>query len=393
MNLFVSPWPTKANGKWRIANGYSLRIALMAAWMAVAFPGLGAAQEARPGWQAEWEKTVKAAEQEGQVTIYISGYQELIDSGAFQKAYPRIKVVTVTGSGSQLAPRIAAERRAGKYLADVYNGGGNSLYQVLYPGKMLDPIRPALILPEVTDPSRWWEGQHKYVDQERQYLFVYEGNVSAGATPGYNTKLVNPREFKSYGDFLQPKWKGKLVSADIRKVRGAGLMWQYLYYHLGPDYIRRLFSEMDVTLTGDLRQAVDWLATGKFLLCLPCRDVADAKNQGLPVDTFEPYQFQEGISISSAFGQVALMNRAPHPNAARLFINWLLSRDGQITFQRVMDQPGDPKDSRRVDVPKDRIPQSERRRDGLKYFDPDNPEVKDIRPIIQLLDQVLAAKR
>ncbi|HET9916602.1 MAG TPA: hypothetical protein VFQ89_05795, partial [Candidatus Binatia bacterium] len=91
-------------------------------------PLRGLAAEA---WRAEWDKTVKAAEAEGQVTLYFSGYSKVLDSGAFQKAFPKIKVVTVGGSGSVLSQRIAAERRGEKYLADVYNGGGNSLYQAL----------------------------------------------------------------------------------------------------------------------------------------------------------------------------------------------------------------------------------------------------------------------
>lgn len=294
-----------------------------------------------------------------------------------------------------MTPRIAAERRAGKYLVDVYSGGGNSIYQVLYLGKMLDPIKPALLHPEVLDESKWWEGRHKYVDRERRHMFVYEGNVSAGATPGYNINLLNPREFKSYWDLLNPKLKGKIVSIDIRQVRGAGLPWQYLYYYpeLGPPYIKRLYSEMDVTMTGDIRQAIDWLATGKFALCIPCRNVARGKHQGLPIEDFEPYALKEGISISSAYGQVVLVNRAPHPNAAKVFINWLLSREGQIAFQKVLSLPEDPKESRRVDVPKDHVPPKERRRDGVKYFDIDDPETKDIRPAIKLLNEVLGGKK
>ena len=269
------------------------------------FEGWVSVSEANPNQKAEWEKTVKAAEKEGQVTIYIAGYGAMVDSGAFQKKYPKIKVVSVTGSGSQLTPRIAAERRAGKYLTDVYNGGGNSLYQVLFLGKMLDSIKSALILPEVVDQSNWWEGKHKYVDREGRQIFVYEGNVSAGATPGYNTKLLKTSNYRSYWDFLDPKLKGKIISVDLTKVRGAGLMWQYMYYHpkLGPEFIKRLFSEMDVTMTGSLRQAVDWLATGKYALCLPCRNVADGKRQGLPVDTFKNDQFKEGMSFSSALGK------------------------------------------------------------------------------------------
>ena len=65
--------------------------------------------EAAEPWEAEWDKTVKAAEEEGQVSLYIAGYEKVIDSGEFQKAYPKIKVISVTGSGTQLSKRIAAE--------------------------------------------------------------------------------------------------------------------------------------------------------------------------------------------------------------------------------------------------------------------------------------------
>ena len=353
--------------------------------------------ESRPAWQVEWERTVNAAEAEGQLTVYIAGYSAIVEAGMFQKAFPKIKVTTVGGTGTQLAPRIVAERRGEKFLADVYNGGGTSMYQVLYLGKMLDPIRPALMLPEVTDTSKWWEGRHKYVDREATYMFVYEGNVSSGGSPAYNAQLINPKDYRSYWDFLNPKLKGKVASIDIRKVRGVGPSVQYLYYHaeIGAEFLRRFYQEMDVNMSGDLRQAMDWLAAGKVAVLLPAQSsgTAKAKAQGLPVEEFDAHQFKEGVNISSAFGQVALMNRAPHPNAAKVFVNWLLSREGQTTLQKVMSTPGDPKNSRRVDVPKEHIPSAERRRDGIKYFNTDDPETKDINPAIKLIDEVFAAKK
>jgi len=221
--------------------------------------------------------------------------------------------------------------------------------------------------------------------------------VSAGAGASYNTQLLDPREYKSYWDFLNPKLKGKILSTDIRKVRGAGIPWQFLYYNsdLGPKYLRRLFGEMDVTLTADLRQAVDWLGTGKFVVAMPIQGgtVYKAKNQGLPVDEFSPYHFKEGVNLSSAFGSIALMNRAPHPNAAKVFINWLLSRDGQALFQKAITVPGDARNSRRVDVPKDHIPPDEQRRDKMNYFDTDDPDTKDLNPAMKLLDEILAGKK
>ncbi len=370
---------------------------ISAATLLVSIGNVSYAAESKPAWQTEWERTVKAAEEEGQLTVYIAGYGALIDSGAFQKAYPKIKVTSVTGSGTQLAPRIVAERRGEKYLADVYSGGGTSLYQNLFLGKMLDPIKPALILPEVIDPTKWWEGKHKYVDREGRYIFVFEGDVATGASPAYNSNLINPKDYKSLWDLLNPKLKGKIVSPDIRKVRGSGLSVQYLYYHkeLGPEFIRRLYGEMDVTLTGDVRQAVDWLAVGKFALSIPTQGsyTAKAKAQGLPVDEFDPHHFKEGAALAVAFGQLALMNRAPHPNAAKVYINWLLSREGQTAFQRAISSPGDAKNSRRIDVPKDHIPASERRGEGVKYFDAEDPDTKDITPATRLMDEIFAGKK
>jgi iron(III) transport system substrate-binding protein len=365
------------------------------ALLALSFFSLAA--KAHADWKTEWEQVLQAAEKEGQVNVYIAGYGAIVDSGVFQKSFPKIKIVSVTGTGTDLSKRLAAERRGGKYLADVYGGGGNSLYQVLYLGKMLDAIKPALILPEVNDISKWWEGKHKYIDKEGEQIFVYEANVSDGGGGSYNTQLLHPAEYKSYWDFINPKLKGRILTTDIRRVRGAGIPWQFLYYHpdLGPKFIRRLLSEMEPVMTADLRQAVDWLATGRFSLYLPSQGggIARAKAQGLPVDQFEPYHFKEGANLSSAFGSIALMNRAPHPNAAKVFVNWLLSREGQTTFQKVISSSGDARNSRRIDVPKDHIPAGEQRREGVKYFDTDDPDTKDIAPAIKLLDEILAGKK
>ena len=379
-------------GSTRLTRSFVISIGLL---VLIVRPNVAA--QVNTSRQQEWEQTVRAAEKEGQVTVSIGGYGAIIDSGVFQKAFPKIKITSITGAGTDLTARIAAERRAGKYLVDVYNGGGNSLFQILYLGKMLDPIKPALLLPEVADPQKWWEGKQKYADKEGQSILVYEGNVAAGAGAGYNTRLLDPREYRSYWDFLNPKLRGKIMSTDIRRLRGAGIPWQFLYYYpdLGPKFLRRLFGEMDVTMVADLRQAVDWLGSGKFALCLPVQGgtIFKAKNQGLPVDQFESYHFKEGVNLSSAFGSLALLNRAPHPNAAKVFVTWLLSREGQTLFQKVISVPGDARNSRRIDVPKDHIPPDEQRRDRMPYFDTDDPDTKDLTPVMKLLDEIVAAKK
>jgi len=223
--------------KWRLIG-----LALIGGILAFAggsLPDQADAAEAKPGWQLEWEKTLAAAKKEGQVAIYISGYEEVLPD--FQREYPEIKVSAVTGRGSQISQRLLAERRAEKYLADVVNSGGVTTYQQLFPAKVFDPIKPALLLAEITDTSKWYQGKHHYADPEGQYVFSYVGSATYGSV-SYNTKLVDAKEFKSYWDLIAPKWKGKYVSQEPTST-GLGGGLQFMYYHpeLGAEFIKRLF--------------------------------------------------------------------------------------------------------------------------------------------------------
>jgi len=361
---------------------------VMLAVVCTALPDAHSA-EARPAWQAEWEKTVAAAKKEGQVAVYISGYEEILPE--FQKEYPEIKVVPITGRGSQLGQRLLAERRAEKYLADVVNAGGVTTFQQLFPNKVFDPLKPALLLPEITDTSKWYQGKHHYSDPENQYIFNYIGTATYGSI-SYNTKLINPKDVKSYWDLLAPKWKGKVISRDVR-VAGTGSGNARLFYYLpdvGPTYIKKLYGEMDVTLFRDYRQGSDWLATGKAAICFFCEaDVSKA--QGLPVETFGPGIFKEGAGLVTQFGTLGLVNRAPHPNAAKVFINWLLSRKGQMTLQKIMLPTENPVDSLRIDIPKDDVPVLQRRFDNVKYLDTSRPEWQDMKPILEVMNEALKA--
>jgi ABC-type uncharacterized transport system YnjBCD substrate-binding protein len=139
---------------------------------------------------------------------------------------------------------------------------------------------------------------------------------------------------------------------------------------------------MDLVISQDRRQSSDWLASGKFPICIDCGDTDRAKKQGLPVDEFAHETLKEAgneISTSGNSG-LALINNAPHPNGARVFINWFLSRDGQSIWQETMNvKVNEPSDSMRVDIPKDKVSPSARREEGRKYrvtgfLDPDPPE-------------------
>jgi len=346
-----------------------------------------AADEAKSG--NDWWRVVEAAKKEGQLTVYISGYEAVLPF--FEKEFPEIKLTAVTARGNQLGQRLLSERRAEKYLADVVSSGANPSYQVFYPAKALAPIKAALILPEVVDQTKWYLNKHQYSDPESQYVFNYVGSATYGAV-NYNSKLVDIKEFKSYWDLLNSKWKGKIEARDIREAGPGAGNTRFFYYHsdLGPPFIRKLFGEMDATLFRDFRQGPDWLATGKFSICFFC-DVDVLKQQGLPVDTFGPRAFKEGGGLVQQFGTLSFVDRAPHPNAAKVFINWFLSRRGQIALQKTQANAESPADSLRIDIPKDDVPFQSRRLDGVRYLDTGRPEWIEMKPILDVVNEALKA--
>ena len=362
-------------------------------WRDLLSAGTLFAADSKSGWQATWEKTVAAAKKEGKLNFYVGRYGSEPLLNEFRKEFPEIKLVTVNGAGNTLGTRIITEIRAGNVVADLFSGGANTNYDILYQGKALDSIKSTLILPEVLDESKWYEDKHRYTDPEQRHIFVYIANPSSSGFY-YNTNLVNPKEFKSYWDLVTPKWKGKYVSQEPNNT-GLGASLQFFYYHpeLGAEYIKRLFGDMQPTFGRDRRQITDWLAQGRYPLCIGCRDTARAKSQGLPVDELDNVDWKEGVQLTSGGGSMSLIKGAPNPNAAKVFINWFLSRRGQMALQKHNDLYGeDPPNSRRIDIPKDVLVPVNRMIPGKRYFDVSDPKYADMTPMFSLIKEIMKGR-
>lgn len=340
------------------------------------------AAEIKADGKLEWEKLVSAANEEGHLSIYAGSYENFI--AEFSKSYPRIKVSVVLDA-RQYTTRILSERRAGKYLADVIMVGTSGPLGVL--AKSLDPLKPVLMHPEVVDESKWFRGKHPWADKEQQYVFNFVGDVASSVA--INTNLVKPGDIKSYWDILKPRWKGKIMARDImRSGPGAGSA-RMIYHHpeLGPQFLYTLYKDMDAYVSGDARTMADYLAKGRyaFFFFTGAAEIAAMKAIGLPVDN-RIDGIKEGGFLSTKFGTLALMNKAPHPMGAKLFINWALSRKGQIAFQNLVSVPNDPINSLRMDIPKDHLAPHQRLKPDGKYFTSYDPA-----PVEKLAQEALLA--
>jgi len=355
------------------------------------FDSSGAA-ESRPAWQAEWEKTVKAAEEEGALVIYMTQAFEPAFRKGFQKKFPKIKISMVTGRGPELSQRVMSLRRAEKFAVDLYVSGNISPLTVFHRAKILEPIKPFLLLPEVLDTSGWYEGKHHYDDPENRFIFVFEGTPRSGEIT-FNTKMVNPSEIKSYWDLLNPKWKGKIVSVDplLSGPISAAQIFFYKHPDLGAEFIRRFHADTDITILRSNEQLMDWLSAGKYAFGIGARDVDTAMMQGLPLNQFLPGSLKEGSSVTAYNGTLSFFNHAPHPNAAKVAVNWLLSREGQSTWLDSNQKTGGLYDSLREDISKEKVSERARRVKGAKFLWLNPAWIDELDAIRDIIKKALAS--
>lgn len=187
-------------------------------------------------------------------------------------------------------------------------------------------------------------------------------NTYASASLLINTELVKPGEIKGYRDLINPKWKGKVVINDPTMAGTGGKKMGVIgAYILGWDFVRELAKNEPIILR-DQRLMVEWIAKGKYpVLLAPEPEIANEfKRAGAPLALIFPV---EGDYVTSGTSALGVLNRRPHPNAAKLFVNWLLSKEGSTILSKAVGVP-----SSRLDVS----------REGLEHYPILDPNIKYI---------------
>ena len=316
---------------------------------------------------AQWAELVAAAQAEGEVQTFICcGLgRALTDVIAAFEAKFDVKVTNSTGGSSQQVVKVQAERAAGQFTLDVWVGGLATVTDILIPEGMVDPIKPLIIHPEVLDASKWYTGKLPFLGpDDGAYIFGLSANATL-ANLGYNTDLLpDPTVIQSYKDLLKPEFDGKIVMQDPRFPGMAnGLPFYLNHPDLGESFMRSLITETNMNFL-EARPLAEAVALGKYTLCIFCgRDLGTIKRDGAPVQDNFPHSLAEGATIGVGGESLYFVNGAPHPNAAKLFINWLLTPEGMLLAQQASGA-----DSLRVDLPNDGVDEGDIRLDGVEYY-------------------------
>lgn len=294
-------------------------------------------------WGEEWTEVLEKAKKEGKVVVSVPASVELRKKleEVFEGRFAGIDLELVPGRGSASVRRIVDEYKAGVRYFDTHLGGTNSIVTGLLKEGILEPLENWFVLPEVKDPKKWWGG-HMWIDKAGRYIYGFQAYLTQNIS--YNTTLMGPEEVRSYDDFLHPKWKGKLGILDPRTPGSGDSLWSFLWSVKGEEYLKRLAGQ-ELFISRNQRQLGEALANGKV-----------AMNLGITYYTYLPFikaglpikplpTPKEGTYGSGGSGSVVVLKNAPHPNAAKVFLNWLLAREGQEVFTKAMGQA-----TRRLDV-------------------------------------------
>ena len=251
---------------------------------------------------AQDKALIDAAKKEGAVTWYTT---QIINqfarpaAEAFEKKYG-VKVDYVRADSNQVALRIVTESKAGRPIVDVFDG--TTVTPILKKEGLVErwiPESAKRFGPEYYDKEGYWIATNLYV-----------------LTPGYNTSMVTKAQApKTWNDLLDPKWKGKILLDDPRALGSGHTFFTATQRLLGTEYHRKFVANQPV-LTRDVGASERRIGLGEFPIWIPAATNGMRGLQGLPIRYIA---LREGVP-HSVMDQSMLTN-APHPNAARLFIN------------------------------------------------------------------------
>lgn len=312
-----------------------------AAAKAQASPAAGA-PAAKDGWQAEWDKTVAAAKNEKLVMMTHPGtdYQKLVAS--FQKAYPDIPVEHTGARPSDFSPKVITEQKNGQFLWDVMTANTANMNNVLLPTGAFQELPPQLIRPEIQDDSKWSGGFEMWTTTTGKFVFIMNVDVQGGVW--VNRDQVKKDQLGTVAQLLDPQFQGKIVIDEPSVPAHGALGLVGILDEKGPEFVEKLLRDQKPVFQENVRITTEWVATGRYPVGIGVDDnqMIEFQKQGIGKNVERLDEAKYGITAG-----VAVFKNAPHPNAAKVWVNWLLTQEGQQAWA----DSGVTGNSRRTDVP------------------------------------------
>ena len=294
-------------------------------------------------WESEWNRTVELAKQEGQVVISglpFATREEVMKE--FEKANPGIKVLYTGARPSQSTPKILAEQQQGKFLVDM-------LLEVppYTPSRdAVADIRDYIVRPELRDDKTWHDGFQAGFDMSAN-SGIYSFAIQPSPAIYINHDVIPEGEINTYEDLLNPKWKGKIEANDF-SIPAYGMMsMSGLYLLQGEEFVKKLVEQQEVQLVPDNRQLGEWFSTGRYPIVIGMDPPILTQFTQAGVIQKAGVLRPDKVTVVSTTNAVVLKN-PPNPNATKVFLDWLLSQEGQTKFVSIVNEGI----SRRVDVPR-----------------------------------------
>jgi iron(III) transport system substrate-binding protein len=318
-----------------LVKGARMKVFRLLSWGAALLlqGAIASAQSSQPAGPGDWDKIVEAGRKEGKVVASIPPSAELrkLMELTFPKRYG-IGVEFVPARGGNIIRRMVDESKAGVQYFDIHIGGTESVITGLLPESVLEQVEPFFVLPEVRDPKQWWGG-HIWADNAKRFLYAFVAYQTVSLWS--NVNVYKPAEFRGFDDLLNTKLQNKIGISDPRTPGSGSSMWSYMNYIKGEEYLKRLVAQK-LFVTRDLRLLAENLAKGKIAVTsgIAYSEYLPFIKAGLPVTPLPVPK--EGLYVSGGYGHLTILKNPPHPNATKVFVNWLLGRDGQEIFSRAM---------------------------------------------------------
>jgi iron(III) transport system substrate-binding protein len=306
----------------------------------------GAPREPR---QAELDRLAAAAAREGELVVYgHSGTERRDVILEFERAYPEIDVkITASPGDSAEDARLQAEWQEGVFHWDVLAAGDRWLLGTYRKLDHLQPIEALVVRPDILDDANWLGGFHaNFMDAAGRYIFMF--HIFIAETAFIRTDLVKQSEIATLADLANPKFRGKIGWVDPRMGGMAAVQASFIYRTIGPGEVRQLLTTQEPQVFANAQQLMQnmlrtddiWIAIG-----LDRPVIKKFTDEGLG-KTIEKLECGDCLQQGGTGGFLAVPKKAPHPNAAKLFVNWMLSAEGQTAWSRISRE-----NSRRLDVP------------------------------------------